>query len=220
MFFIAHAQERRDISDEPSLVLMVDMVQVIYPKCANASCNLALAHQRTKLCLQSLLGEIWQVPCLLWQSTWQFLRLGTLSVFDLTRITNRPSMAWCGEKQQLFVSLSRLPFSVTNLRQCCMLPLNNDKLGRSNMVCTPGSAHLGLFRFEKRAHLQMCLSLGELQRGLRPRQRLLIGSLSRIDKEEFHSQNPNSLRGESLYHCVMRILALHCNDCSFSCAFC
>lgn len=70
-----------------------------------------------------------------------------------------------------------------------------------------GSAHLGLFRSEKQAHLQMCLNPCMLQRGLRPRLHLLIGSPGRIDKEEFHSQNPNSPRGESLYHCVISTLA-------------
>lgn len=74
------------------------------------------------------------------------------------------------------------------------------KSGHSNMLylwlCTSR-----LFRFEKQAHLQICLNLCMPQRGLCPGQHLLIGSLSRIDTGEFHSQNPNSLRGESLYHC-------------------
>lgn len=63
---------------------------------------------------------------------------------------------------------------------------------------TSGFAHLGLFRLEKQAHLQMCLSLCSPQRVLCPGQHLLMGSPSRIDKEGFHSQNPDSLRGESL----------------------
>lgn len=125
-------------------------------------------------------------------------------------------MAWCGEKHKLFVSMSRLPRSVTNPRRYCMLPPS-----RAILICfTSGSAHLGLFRLEKQAHLQMCLNLCTLQREHCPGQHLLIGSPSRIDKEGFHSQNPNSLRGESLYHCVISILAWPCYPCSFPCAFC
>lgn len=112
-------------------------------------------------------------------------------------------MTWRAQEHKRSVSVPRLPRSVANLRRCSMLPSRNDPTGPFENVL-----HLRLFRMKKQAHLQMHLNLrvlqrrreGERERALpraaftdrRPEQNRLAG---------FHSQNPNSLRGDCLYHC-------------------